>query len=85
MVKLGFSEAAYVSVRAARHEAADSAKRVIRDRNTGYIKGVGADNGSGYRPKSDGSYTVTPKRGNQKDNRHYRPDGSAGHTVNNRD
>ena len=65
-----------------RKEAADSAKRVMRDRNTDRIKGVGADNGAGYRPKKDGSYTVTPKGGNQQNNQHYRPDGNGGHTVN---
>ena len=71
--------------KAFRKEAADSAKRVMRDRNTKRVKGVGADNGAGYRPKGDGSYTVTPKGGNQRNNQHYRPDGSGGYSVNNRD
>lgn len=65
-----------------RQEAADTAKRVLRDRQTDRVKGVGAENGAAYRPKSDGSYTVTPAGGNQRDNLHFRPDGKGGYTVN---
>ena len=43
-------------------ESKDLPKRVLRDRNTGRIKGVGAGDAS-YRPKPDGSYSVTHQNG----------------------
>jgi len=53
-------------------EAGDATKKVIRDRTTDKIKGVGAGNAT-YRPKPDGSYSVTPQSGNAADTQHFRP------------
>jgi hypothetical protein len=43
-------------------EAAGFERRVMRDRNTDRIKGVGAGNAT-YRPKLDGRYSVDPQYG----------------------
>jgi hypothetical protein len=51
------------------NEAGNLERRIIRDRTTGQIKGVGAGNAS-YRPKGGGSYSVTGQNGIVQ---HFRP------------
>lgn len=83
----GLSLAARLAARNAakatfRREAGTEPLRVLRDRNSGRVVGVGAGKAS-YRPKADGSYSVTPQSGRSRDTMHYRPDGE-GFSLNQR-
>jgi hypothetical protein len=58
-----------------RREAAGFERRVLRDRNTNRIKGVGAGDAT-YRPKLDGRYSVDPQYGRRgTDTLHFPDDG----------
>ena len=74
--RLGSRQAAKQAAKEAfRKEAGDLPKRILRDSRaggTGRIKGVGAGKAS-YRPKLDGSYSVTRQSGRAKDTLHFRP------------
>ncbi len=67
-----------------RKEVAGNPLKVIRDRNTGRIVGV-SDGRASYRPKGDGSYSVTPQTGRSRDTQHYRPTPGGGYSVNSRE
>jgi hypothetical protein len=73
--KLGSKQAAKQAAKEVfRKEAGDLPRRVIRDRTTNRIKGVGVEGGKAtYRPKGGGNYSVEPKTGPGRDTLHFRP------------